>query len=240
MKTAFRKLPLFAFALIAAAVLLAGVTTTRAVAQVSAPASLVPPPSSEAEMGLPPLADLPGEKTGKGLSGAEDKAVNQAKDVIKHIGSTDSLTLDDLNTTHQAIAKIEALIDLEKHLNELEKLRNEREGKSSFASAIPASALQPRFNQQAQAQPVHLGMPQAVPAVSLSSVEVMRVIGSDGHFTAVIKTADGQTRNVQTGDTVPGLGTIVAVSTMGVTVDQNHVHHTLKVKNVRMVFSGTP
>ena len=192
------------------------------------------------------------EKGKKSLTAAEDKVSESVKGVVKRLGTTENMTLDDLNSARQAVAKIEALIDIEKHLNELEKLRSDREGRGMSGGAIPVSALtamqqQPQF--QAAPQPpmpmpsamaASMMMPQQPSFSPVSSLEVTRVIGSGDHYKAIIKMPDGQTKTVAVGDHVEGLGIIKAITSMGVELDQNGTKHVIHVKNVDTVFSAAP
>jgi len=185
------------------------------------------------------------EKGGKGFANAEDRLSDSVKGVVKHLGTTENVTLDDLNSARQAVAKIEALIDIEKRLNELEKLRSEREGKS-LMGAIPASALTafpPPQNQSQFQAPPSLPMPASViqnPMLSANNLEVSRIVGSATHASAFIKMPDGQTKTVQVGDHLPE-GTVVAITAAGVQLEQNNgTRHIVRVKNVDTVFGNSP
>lgn len=196
------------------------------------------------------VAVMPAKEEKKGLAGAEDKVSDSVKALAKRMGNTDSITLDDLNSARQAVAKIDALIDIEKHLRELEKLRAERDDSAarSLSSALPASALSP-FNSQAQvasALPLPMPSPVAMPAgipqnpmSSLGDVTVSRITGSGGRFTAAVKTSDGQTKNVQVGDKLNG-GTVSAITSSGVEINHNKSIKVYPVKNVPTVFGNTP
>ncbi|HEU0117102.1 MAG TPA: hypothetical protein VFR09_00590 [Alphaproteobacteria bacterium] len=179
-----------------------------------------------------PVAEDKGEKGGKGLTNAEDKITDSVRGFAKHMGTTDAVTLEDLNSARQAIAKIDALIDIEKRLNELEKLRNEREG--GRFSPMPASSLMPPspiVSAPVVAQPVSFQ-----PAMmSSSSVEVSRISGGAGHYTALLKTPDGQTKTVEVGDSFGG-GKVIAITSAGVDIKQGNKTRLIPVKNVETVF----
>ncbi len=211
-------------------------------------------PSTNPDPTIAAAATPAAEKESKGpktISGAEDKIADSAKGVAKRLSATEAMTLDDLNSAHQAIAKIEALIDLEKHLNELDKIRNEREGGGpSLSGAIPASALRQANQMPMQALPMPLpspisssfsqrAMPMPTPMSSFSNLEVQRIVGSSGRFSAIIKTGDAQTKTVQVGDQLEG-ATVTAITSSGVELHQNNVKHVLHVKNVQAVFNNTP
>ncbi len=90
-----------------------------------------------------PIPATPGEVRAVGtLRSAESDVPEAVKSVIKRLDSSaDDITVEDLNGARQAIAKVEVLIELEKKLSDLQKARNEREGRSNLVGAIPASAL---------------------------------------------------------------------------------------------------
>jgi type IV pilus biogenesis protein PilP len=224
-----------------------------------APAAVVPPPAATAMNASPTLvtpdpADLsmagaPKGDMGKNVSALEDKATDNARSIVKSLDGTDTLTLEDLNRARQTIARIDALIDVEKRLTELEKLRNERTG-GSMAGAIPASALNPggRFMNagmgmgapQPMAAPAPV-MPMAMPvmAQSMSGTEVTRIMGTDGKYSAVLKTSDGDMHTVRPGDQINGK-TVRSISSSSVTLEEKGGESkVLHVKNVDMVFSET-
>jgi hypothetical protein len=186
------------------------------------------------------------QKGVKGLTSAEDKITDSVKGVVKHIGTTDSLTLDDLNTARQAVAKIEALIDIEKHLAELEKVRSERDGgNTKIAAAIPASALAPMpppLSSQLQnlTPPPVSPAPVVNPMMSSSNLEVSRIIGGAGRYSAIIKTTDGQNKTIQVGDKLSEGSTVVGITSAGVELDQNGKTRMVHVKNVNTVFGDSP
>jgi type IV pilus biogenesis protein PilP len=230
-------------------------------AQTATPTAAPPPSASAAVPDATPKivlspADIPDasvaavmpgtdkeEKNGKSLGSSEDKVSDSVKGIAKRLSSTDNVTLDDLNSAKQAVTKIEALIDLEKHLNELDKLRSEREGSSRLPmpGAMPMSALSPPPSAQMPQMPMPT-MPASImqnPMPSFSSLDVTRIIGSDGRFSAVVKTADGQTKTVQVGDHLEG-ATITAITAGGVELDRNNSKHVIPVKNIQTVFGSTP
>ena len=110
----------------------------------TAPALVAPMDTIEA-----PKAPTADAKSDKGFSAVQSKVPDSVKEVMKRLDNNNIVTLDDLNSARQAVARIEALIDIEKHISELEKIRSDREDggstKSSktLASNIPASALNP-------------------------------------------------------------------------------------------------
>lgn len=205
---------------------------------------IVSPPADDQAAVSPTAAPEKEEKNSKGLSGAEDKIADSAKSVAKRLSATDSITLDDLNSARQAVAKIDALIDLEKKLNELDKLRSEHEGGShgSLSGAIPASALAPLPTPAMPMQPVSMApMPASIMQNAISpmnSMDVTRIIGSDGRFSAIVKTFDGQTKTVNVGDHVDG-NVVTAITSSGVELEHNNSKHVVHVKNVQTVFGTT-
>jgi type IV pilus biogenesis protein PilP len=214
--------------------------------KISAPALGEPTPGSVAKSIEPPsppktiVPELKEVEKGKGtLSETEEKVSDSVRDVVRHLGTAENITIDDLNSARQVVARIEALIDVEKHMAELEKLRSEREGVKSLASAIPASAL--------RAPTQYVAPPVSPPPVTNAAVNVMpnfepevsRIVGSDGHYTAMIKMPDGQTKQIKVGDRLSNGSKVLAIGASGIEVDQNGTQHTFNVKNVDTVFGGS-
>ncbi len=236
MRTALKKLRSLKIALIAAG-LLGGVLIVQT------------PYAHAADAATPPAATTPdapsasgadaADKGAKGFANAEDKVSDSVKGVVKHLGTTENVTLDDLNSARQAVAKIEALIDIEKRLNELEKLRSEREGKS-ITGAVPASALAP-MPLQPQFQPPASLLPMPASAVQspLNNLEISRITGSGARYMAVLKMPDGENKTVEAGDHLPDGSSVVAVSSSGVEVEHNGTKRVIHVKNVGAVFGST-
>jgi type IV pilus biogenesis protein PilP len=186
-----------------------------------------------------------GDGSKRALTEAEDKASSSVEDVAKHIGVTDSITVEDLNAARQAVARIDALIDIEKHLIELEKVRSERDGGKSFAAAIPASALKPVVHSQPAMnitpEPIGVSSPPVVP-MSMSRLEpdIILIVGADHHYSAMVKGAMGPATLVRVGDRLDNGGKVVAIEANHVEIEQNGARHTLNVKNVDTVFNGSP
>jgi type IV pilus biogenesis protein PilP len=244
-------------------------TTTSVAAPADAP-KIIPPAgamdsSSALAAAMPDVTDKndPGNKGGnRGLAAAEEKITDTAKATVKRLNAADNLTLDDLNAARQAVAKIDALIDIEKRLNELQKLRAERDDKS-LEGALPASALSPMpmrgsgggSMSNASMPTMTMNVPSSnIPMMTggamqasvlqsatmgSGSLEVSRIIGSNGSYTAVIKTPDGQTHTVERGDHLPE-GDVEAITSAGVLLEHNGSKHLIHVKNIETVFGYNP
>ncbi|MFY9288926.1 MAG: hypothetical protein WAO98_10545 [Alphaproteobacteria bacterium] len=215
----------------------AATTPAQAAAPVISNVTAEVPPS----LSPPPPAGAKAEKPGKGLEHAENKIADTARDAIKQLSSSDTVTLDDLNTARQAIAKIDALIEIEKRLAELEKVRGGDRGRS-LASSIPASALAPPVpSLPVPALPVPSQSSQVfnqIPTMpSLSPVEISRITGNAGRYTAYVKGVDGQFKPVKVGDAVPGAGKVLAITPNGISLSQNDIKRFVRIKNVDTVFS---
>jgi hypothetical protein len=167
----------------------------------------------------------------KSLAPLEDKVTESARNVVKQFSMIDNVNLEDLNTARQAVAKLDVLIDIEKHLAELDKLHAERNGEKSLAAAIPASALRPNIISRGGNEP-----PNEAPVSPISShSEVSRVIGADGHYAAVILD-----KTVRVGDTMSDGSSVVGISPKGVeTRSKDGTLHHMKVKGVDQVYGGT-
>jgi hypothetical protein len=218
---------------------------------ISAPTASVTSPNpvgSLASDTKPPV--LPGaveEKNEKGLESVKTKIPDSVKDVLKRLDNTNVVTLEDLNSARQAVARIDALIDIEKHISELQKIRQDREENSgsksskTLAAAIPASAIAPPTFMPPPSMMMARNEGNVAPAAFMpqATTEISRIMGGAGHYTAVIK-ADGANKNFGVGDKLPNGGTIEKITSSDVVVNQNGAKHVLHVKNVDMVFSNTP
>ncbi|MDR3450759.1 MAG: hypothetical protein P4M15_13620 [Alphaproteobacteria bacterium] len=170
----------------------------------------------------------------KNLSTMEDRATDNANGVVKHLDSSEAVTLDDLNTARQAVARIDAMIEIEKHLAELDKLRG---GGRSLASAIPASALTPPPAPVAQVKipseppaPKHVTPPPA-------QYEVSRISGSDGNYSAILKNG-AEAHIVKVGDTLASGGVVRWISPSSVLIEQNGSTRSLHIKSADAIYSA--
>jgi type IV pilus biogenesis protein PilP len=162
------------------------------------------------------------------------KSVNA---VIRHLDKeTENITLSDLNSARQAIAKVETLIELEKKLTELEKVQKERENKSGSPSAVPASMLMPAV----ATQPAEMPRFVPPPASMMSDIDIDRIVGGAGEYKAVIKSMDGTTKAVSIGDTLPDGAVVTRISSSGMEITHGDTKQTIHVKNVDMVFGVAP
>ena len=173
----------------------------------------------------------------KSLSAVESKVSDAAKDSIKTFSSSsENATLDDLNSAKIAIAKIDALIDLEKHLAELEKVRNEREGRSSsIAAAIPAAALAP----PPMVMPRTIMREEAPPPMKITAtLELQRISGSVGNNSAELL-VNGQSKIVHVGDQLADGSLVTGITATGVTVRRDGVVHRLEIKGIDVIYGHT-
>lgn len=180
------------------------------------------------------------EKPAKVLEALDSKATASVKETIRKLENSGGISLDDLNTIRQMISKIDALIEAEKRLAELDKLRlgAEHENKS-IAAAIPASAISPMpmpIPSLSQYTPSATSAPVYTPPL-VSDLEILRIIGSGGHYVAVVKVG-GQTKRVQVGDRLEGQ-TVINITATSIEFDQPKNKPTVYVKNVDTVFGST-
>ncbi len=182
------------------------------------------------------------------------KVPDSVKTVIKKLNTaTQDVTLEDLNSAREAIVKLDVLIDIEKRLNDLTALRLEREEKnaSSLAAALPASALASSGKVQAAAPfpmpdsplpvaptpaPVFMPLPVIVPT-GPSDVDVVRITGTRGSYSALIKEGEGKTKRVREGDKLSDGAVVEAVSRNGVTVSKDSKRKTFSVENAPHLLS---
>jgi hypothetical protein len=146
------------------------------------------------------------------------KVPDSVKSVIKKLNTaTQDVTLEDLNSAREAVAKLDVLIDIEKRLNDLTTLRLEREEKNaaSLAAALPASALGLPPSKGGSQSVVPLSpIPEPMPMISApapikmappvptgpSDFDVVRISGVRGSYIAMVREADGKTKRVREGD----------------------------------------
>jgi hypothetical protein len=186
-------------------------------------------PSSATQVALPTPAASTAAGRSKNISAMEDKVQDSVKNVVKQLSTIDNVNLDDLNTARQAVVKLELLIDIEKHLAELDKIRAEHGGEKSVMAALPASALTapPSMTTSRNRSASTFEAPSPV-----SHAEVTRVAGTDGHYTALV-----QGKFVQVGDSMPDGTTVVAISPKDVsTKSKDGTIHRLKVKGVDEIY----
>lgn len=204
-----------------------------AINNVTLPGGILPPPKPS-RMPPPPPTPLQfsavGDKTeSTTIAGAEAKGTSSVKEVMHHLNnSVENVTINDLNSARQAIAKIDILIELEKKMAELEKIRQERENKV-MPAALPASALTPGQTTEA-ALPMPMG----------GNVDLVRVIGITGHYRAIIKAGYDGNKTVDVGDALSNGEIITAISTTSMTLDRRGMKHVVRIKNVDKVFGTSP
>lgn len=180
------------------------------------------------------------------------ESVNHVVDRLN--AATEGVTLDDLNSAREAMAKLDILIEIEKRLNDLTTIRQEREEKS-MANAIPASALGlgnrcsgPRCAQQ-MSQPMAMSMPAlnganmaAQPPAAIGptsdSLEIVRIAGASGNYTATIKAGEGKTKLIREGDKLSDGSEVKGISSKSVTLSKGGKSHTVTIKDVAVVFNG--
>ncbi len=197
---------------------------------------------------VPEAPKAEGDDIAKALSSMEDKVTDSAKSVVKRLDTTEATTISDLNSARQTVTRIEAMIDIEKRLGELEKLRNERNSRafaavmpmpSGLAGAIPASALQPLPGTVAVASSSVSASPDSPPVIRFGSgrPEISRISGTEGRYMAVLKLPDGEKKSVKVGDKLSH-GTVRSITSSSVEVADKGNSYTLRVKNVDAIYSA--
>jgi type II secretory pathway component PulC len=69
------------------------------------------------------------------------------------------------------------------------------------------------------------------------SAEILRIVGSNGHYAAVVK-AEGGNKTVYVGDKMPDGSTVASITPTKVEVKSNGVSHQLEVKGVENVYGS--
>jgi hypothetical protein len=214
-------------------------TSAMNVAPTAAPAAVTgTPAAAPAPMPVPtpPAVDSANDDKGTTLEDEESNVPKSVNAVIKHLNKeSENITLNDLNSARQAIAKIETLIELEKKLGELEKVQKERESKS--AAAVPASMLMPAAVASPPVDTTRFAPP---PVSMMGDIDIDRIVGGAGEYKAVVKTADGSSKTMAIGDTLPDGGVVSKISGSGMEIMHGDTKQTIHVKNVDMVFGVAP
>ncbi|MER2519576.1 MAG: type II secretion system protein N [Bdellovibrionales bacterium] len=159
---------------------------------------------------------------------------------------TEAATLEDINVARQAVAKLEALIDIERRLSELDKVKNERvRGSSAMAAAIPASALLPlpaaKSSVSNSIKPSSSDDTKSVSFTSVSfgaSHELNRIVGSNGRYRAIIKSGEGAEKTYRLGDKLNDGSVIQDITPTSVELKRDGKKSSLRIKGVDMVFNG--
>ncbi len=201
-------------------------------------------PSPEASDALNPLemGKTEDQSISKGMAKAEDKVIENAKNLVKKLDTTsDETTLEDLNKARQTISRIDAMIDVEKRLSELEKLRNERQPRMpsmppTLASAIPASALAMPSIASLPSPGIGSDEPARVRRSSARPT-LTRIIGTNGRYSAVLKFTGDNVKTVRVGEKVSDGETVQAITQTSVQIGGRGTSYTLHVKNVDVVYS---
>jgi len=206
------------------------------------PVLSVAPPSVVSTAAAAEAPKSQNESIGKNVSTMEDEITANAKKLIKRLDvASDSTSLADLNAARQTVTRIEAMIELEKRLKELDKLRGERDGAGMaaapavLANAIPANMLMPP---PSAAAPMPSDFePQKIKLSSSARPEISHIYGTGGRYIAVLKLSNGDLKSVRVGDKISDNETVRAITSSSVDVAAK-TPYVLRVKNVDMVYSA--
>ncbi len=180
----------------------------------------------------------------KSVSSMEEKAIANAKTAIKRLDNgSDVTTLEDLNLARQTVTRIEAMIELEKRLKELEKLRGARASASleSIESAIPQTAFAPQVSAAAVTPPPALPEPVVSVApvkASSSRYGVTQIYGTGGKYMAVLKSPDGEKRIVKVGDKINDSEVVQSITTSSVEIAGKKKSYTLHISNGGVIYNA--
>ncbi len=198
----------------------------------------------------PPALETPKDKKAKSDKDDKDekgniKVPDSVKSVVKRLNkTTDSITLEDLNSAREAVAKLDILIDIEKRLTDLASIRQERDEKT-MVSAIPASALGMKIPPQAPPMvlpPAAMQGAEVMPITPVfvppSPVEVTRIVGVSGNYAATVKVGEGKPTTVRQGDKLSDGSVVQSITNRTVTLLKDNKTRSVSVKDVAVVFSG--
>lgn|GEM_PF-3006637 len=225
--------------------------TVAASATESVPASIAPAPAPVAAAAPAPAVSasktLPSsreESLVKSVTKMSDKAMDAAKDKIKDLESMEETTLQDLTEARQTITRIDAMIDMEKKINELQKIRADRRsiGVDKARIAPPSlDALLPPVAPIAGIAPAP-AMPVSFPTITpvSSKPEVAHIQGTEGRYVAVLKFGTSKDRqSVRIGDKLPNGDVVESITSSSVVLmpagKGKRTPYTINVKNVDVV-----
>jgi type IV pilus biogenesis protein PilP len=213
------------------------------VAPPAALAAQIPPPAMGVQISSPVAsAKSPDADIAKTLTTMEEKVSENAKGLMKSLdNASDPVMLEDLNTARQTVARIEAMIDIEKHLADLDKLRNERSGGGHMSSSVPTLANALPASVLTQPLPLQPNMSSDMGEMHMaprSGIEIARITGTDGKYTALLKMAGGETKSVKVGDHIFDDTTVRSISSSSVEIEKNGEPRTLQIKNIDTIYSA--
>ncbi|MGE4350878.1 MAG: hypothetical protein AB7E52_01660 [Bdellovibrionales bacterium] len=182
-----------------------------------------------------------------GLPESSVKIPKSVKKVVKSLSdTTENITLENLNAAREAVVKLDVLIDIEKRLNDLAKLRQEREGGGGIDNTMAA----PPSIDPSVLMPPSAGMPsipdqQVMPQTQMANLgnisssslyEVVRIVGASGNYAAQIKDA-GNLQLVHVGDTLSDGSRVKSISKSGVSLQRSDKsRETLSMKDAPVFF----
>ncbi len=175
-----------------------------------------------------------GGKAGPGIevdAVGDDKVPSYVKKVVKRLNeTTENVTLENLPAAREAVVKLDVLIDIEKRLNDLSKLRRARDEDAGMSSSVSMPALSAPPSVAPSAVPVVPSMDSSSLNVASSSMNsnmgsssfggdsnVILISGASGSYTAQIKDG-GETKMVRVGDKLSDGSKVTAISINGVTI----------------------
>jgi len=199
---------------------------------------------AKADVSSDSVSEAPKSKSmRKNISAMEDKAVAAAKTTIKRLDAgSDVTTLEDLNMARQTVTRIEAMIELEKRLKELDKLRGA--SRSSYSSeqmdeVMPSPAMIPQIPASSIAPPAVTALPEPVAPISSSSrPEIAQIYGTGGKYSAVLKFSDTEKRIVRVGDKINDDETVMMITSSTVVIGGKKKSYVLPVKNGGLFYNA--
>lgn len=183
-----------------------------------------------------------------------NKVPESVKNVLDKMDKvSEDVTLEDLNSAREAIAKLDVLIDIEKRLTDLAGIRKEREEKSmtAVANALPRNSYAPP--PVLGGTPASYGLPASIPseptnfdapvlkpvAMGPTKIDVLKIVGAEGRYTAYVKDSEeAKGKQIHQGDKMSDGSIVSSISRSGVALTKGSKTSTFQVKDVAKVFSG--
>jgi type IV pilus biogenesis protein PilP len=182
---------------------------------------------------------------GSGPSGltAQPNTPRIVQDAMNGLQKTDPINMDDMIRAQDAINRLDLLLEIEKRQSELKKIRDERNkpvGMTSIGSGIPASALTlpPLKVSSMPSSPLNLPKPADVKP-SGDNYSLKRIVGTEGHYSAVISAGGDKVISVRAGETLPDGSKVKSVALTSLTLIKDKKSKTLTIPSDSYIVRGS-
>lgn len=160
--------------------------------------------------------------------------------VNKLNGASGDLSMEDLNQAREAVAKLEVLLDIEKKLTDLTRVRKERDemqgASSQVVGMLPDNVWKPASDIQIPSAPSVFSPVKPV-VEGPKEVDILQIFGAGGKYVATYKDGSLQKR-LSVGDKLEDGSRVSYISQRGVVLVKGKKRLILPVKGVGHVFGA--